>query len=57
MIVQLEHGGYTRHRHVYISHLLTAILSAMPTSISTVNGRYNICQHIGSGSFGMMSLF
>lgn len=36
----------------HISHHLSAIPSAMATSKGTINGRYNICRHIGSGSFG-----
>jgi hypothetical protein len=42
------------HRHSL--HLSPSDCHPMLTNISTVNGRYNICRHISSGSFGMMSL-
>ena len=39
----------------HISHFLSAIPSGMATSNlqGTINGRYEICRHIGSSSFGM----
>jgi serine/threonine protein kinase len=43
-------------RHCHGLHLSPSDCHPMLTNISTVNGRYNICQCIGSGSFGMMSL-
>jgi hypothetical protein len=50
--VQHERSAWFDYHFIPLSHFLTAIPSAMATDKSTVNGRYNICRYIGSGSFG-----